>query len=416
MPLVKLKYKKNPHQKDFQSDISSRYLHLSSGFGGGKTYALVMKLFQLSAINKDLPGGLMAPSYAEFIRDVHPTIEDILEENSIPFTFNKNEKWYLFPWSSSKVWVATGQEKIRGPNWAFACINELTVIPIIRYKEVIGRVRLKKAKAPQIASNGTPEGTDSPYFQFFVEKPPASCRVVYGDTRDNADNLDPDYIKSLEESYDDVMVKAYLKGLWVNMNGQPFYYGYSTKNELLSIKKDLDYICHVAMDFNVDPMTASVWRYDGKYLDCFDEIELFDADTHKMCEALKARGYTHRNTVIYPDPAGRARSTKGQPDVEILKQHGYYDIRVKKRAELVRVRQLNVNNLLSKGVIRINPELCPKVRRDFLGVQQDPVTLDKIKKNHLLTHLSDGIDYMCDILFPFSGKKPQQRASIDRIR
>jgi hypothetical protein len=48
----------------------------------------------------------------------------------------------------------------------------------------------------------------------------------------------------------------------------------------------------------------------------------------------------------------------------------------------------------------------PAMRKDLLLVEQDVVHLDKVKKNQELTHASDGLDYGCDILYPFSGHKP----------
>ncbi len=125
-----------------------------------------------------------------------------------------------------------------------------------------------------------------------------------------------------------------------------------------------------------------------------------------MIQALAARGYTPSNSVIYPDPAGQARSTKGQPDIVILRQAGFH-VEHKSRAPSFRTRQLNVNNLLDKGLIQFNPDLMPDVRKDFEGVEQDKVTLEKKKTNPNLTHFSDGVDYLCDILFPFTGDRKQ---------
>jgi hypothetical protein len=170
------------------------------------------------------------------------------------------------------------------------------------------------------------------------------------------------------------------------------------------------------MDFNVDFMTATCWHFDGASLTGFDEIVLpQNADTKKMCDALKARGYRPDVTSIYPDPASKARSTKGLPDVTILRNEGFTDIKVRLQAPTFRKRQLNMNNLLAKGVIKFNPDKMPTFKRDMAGVAQDPVTLEKDKSNPRLTHASDGVDYMTDILFPLSGEKPQ-RSEIVRFR
>ena len=49
-----------------------------------------------------------------------------------------------------------------------------------------------------------------------------------------------------------------------------------------------------------------------------------------------------------------------------------------------------------------------------MAVEQDAVDFSKIKKNPKLTHASDGVDYMTDILIPFKGRK--KSSSTQRIR
>jgi hypothetical protein len=102
-------------------------------------------------------------------------------------------------------------------------------------------------------------------------------------------------------------------------------------------------------------------------------------------------------------------ATKGMPDNEILKAEGFYSVHVRSRAPLIRKRQLAVCALLEQGRIMYNPDKMPNMRKDFLLVEQDKVTLEKVKKNPLLTHASDGLDYGTDILFEDVGRKPQSQ-------
>lgn len=417
---LQIPYNRNPHQAEFHADLTTKLLHLSSGFGGGKTFGLVMKLLQLSAINKYCDGGLLCPTYGDFKKDVLPIFEDIFENANIKnWNYHKGDHYFTLPWTKRKLWVATAENKLRGPNWGYAGINEVTLIPLVRYREVLGRVRDKRSSISQIASVGTPEGTQSEYHDFFIENPPddprMSVRIIYGDTRDNAENLDPAYIAMLETAYDKVMIDAYLRGLWVNMTGNQFYYAYDpAKNHDKTITEIPSAIVHCALDFNVDYMTATLWHLFDNKLYGFNEIVLpSNADTQKMANALKARGYTPDRTIIYPDPAGQARSTKGQPDHTILKNAGF-EIKARSAQPRFRQRQLNVNNLLDKATITFNPDTMPTLKKDLEGVEQDTVTLEKVKDNPKLTHASDGLDYLCDILFEFSGKKPQ--AKIMRVR
>ncbi len=430
MRKLDLRWNKNKHQKEFDEDLETKHLLMATGFGGGKSTGIVRKSFKLSYLNRHIRGGCVVQSIADFKKDLLPIFEDILESSRVKYRYHKSDKWFKFPWSRGELQVASAEKKIRGPNWGYAVINEVSLISHERYKEVIGRVRVKDAPCPQIASGGTPEGTSHWLHEVFIEKPLPRSRVIHGDTRDNAMNLGEDYVQSLMESYDQRMIDAYLKGLFVNMASNRFYYAYDPH---LHHDKDLARIpgmeCIVTLDFNVDPMCATVWHVvhirhkSGAFvLDSngqpkkkmlgFDQIMLTGprgADTRRMASALKERGYHPDTTTIYPDPAGNARSTKGYSDIQILKQEGFQKIKFNSTAPDMRRRQLAVNNLLDKGMIQFNPVACPGIKKDLEGVEQDQITLGKIKDDPKLTHFSDSLDYLVDVEFPLSGIKPQSR-------
>lgn len=433
MARYRVKAKLNTHQKEFLDDTTTKFLHLSTGFGGGKSFSLVLKNFQLSRLNRNIPGGCVVPSIADFKKDLLPLFEEILETNKIRYRYHKTDKWFRFPWSKGKLQIATAEKKIRGPNWGFATLNESTLIAHERYKETIGRVRVKGAVCPQIASSGTPEGTSHWKYEQFVESPMKGSRIIYGDTRDNLDNLGDDYITTLENSYDTIMLDAYLRGMFVNMKGNRFYYAYRPdQNDDKSIEQIEGEEVHVSLDYNVSPMVATFWHVLPKvnakgvpWIDpttgrpfyealAFDSIEIADgADVHKLSEAFFEYGLDPETTTIYPDPAGKSRTVAvrdAKGPTEVLKSLGWTKIKVKSSAPRFRVRQLAVCNLLSKRLIRINPIKCKPLKRDLEAVEQDKATFEKIKDNPKLTHASDGMDYFVDIVFPLSGQKPDSRS------
>ncbi len=403
-------YNPIPHQQEYQNDVNSKILHLSGGFGSGKTFALVMKTMKLSYLNRGFSGGFMSPSFTDFKKDVLPTMEDILQENKVKYVY-KSLQTFQFPWTSKPLYIVTGEKPLRGPNWGYGGINELTLIPLMRFREFLSRVRLKGAPCPQIATNGTPEGFASEYYEPFIEKPfNSGLRIIYGDTRDNAKNLADDYIPTMLSAFDTKMQDAYLKGLFVNMQAGRFYYAHDQRlNEDRKIVENKDFDVHCALDFNVEFMTATFWHYDGS-LKGFDQIVIEDnADIDRMCDSMMERGYHPDRTIIYPDPSGKNRKTTGKSEIEALRQNGYTRIKYKPTAPTFRARQLNTNNLLEKGIVKYNPDTMPSMRKDFMAVTQDPATLEKVKTNPKLTHASDGFDYMCDHLFPTSGKRTESR-------
>lgn len=402
---IKWRYRKNPHQKEFHDDITSKFLHLSGGFGSGKTFGLVYKCIQLSWLNKDIPGGMVAPDFADLEKDVIPVLEEIFDRHRVKFKYRAG-RYLQFPWTKAKIYLASAKKRLRGPNWGWAVVNEVTLMPYVRYKEVVGRVRIKRSKYPQIASSGTPEGFGSEYHKHFIKKPfSPKLRVVYGSTRANQNNLAEDYIPSLESSFDRAMLEAYLDGLFVNMTGNRFYYNYTEKNEDRSLKYDPEQEVYACFDFNVQFMTVTFWQERGARLAAVDEIVIENnADTAKMCRVMLEKGYLPDNTIIVPDPSGNARSTKGKSDVQIIEESGFYRV-MKTKAPKMRTRQLNAANLMEKKVIMINPDKCPTLQDDFLGVTQDPNTNEKNKENPALTHASDGADYLIELKFPFSGRR-----------
>ena len=419
----------NPHQHEFINDETSKYLHLSSGFGGGKSFVLALKLFKLSRVNRHVAGGIVVPSIPDYKKDLLPLIEEILDVNRIAYRYHQTDKWFRFPWSKARAYVATAEKRIRGNNWGWAVVNELGLISHERYKETIGRVRVKDTPCPQIASSGTPEGTGHWLHETFVESPKPKSRIIYGDTRDNAANLAPDYIQSLQDSFDPIMLDAYLKGLFVNMKGSRFYYGYDPKlNDDLNIEQIVGADVHVSLDYNVQPLVATLWNIvnltnrDGvplldaqarplKRARAFDSIVIEDgADVHKLDRALRERDLDPNTTILYPDPAGSSRNVavKGaKAATEVLRGLGWHRIQVKNSAPRMRQRQLAHCNLLAKGYVKLHPIRCKPLKKDYESVEQDKATFEKIKTNPKLTHASDGADYFLDHIFPFSGHKPE---------
>lgn len=415
---MKIKYKRNKHQAEYHNDTKSKLLHMNAGFGSGKTYALAMKALQLAYLNKGLHGGLLVPDYADFKRDVLLTFEEIADHNRFKLKYNNQEHTFTFPFTKGKLYIVTAEKKLRGANWAYALGNEITLCPLTRYKELIGRVRIKDAPCPQIATCGTPEGFANEYYNYFVEKPPESLRIIYGSTLDNKENLGEDYITSLEQSYDSYMLNTFLHGQWVNITDNKFYYCYDAKkNDDPTITRPQYAMIFCSLDFNVDPFCATFWYKDFSGIYAFDQIKLTGGagfNTENMIQAMQNKNYTPQNTIIYPDPAGQARSTKGLPDVEILRRAGY-QVNVRRSQPRIRERQINVNNLLERGVIKINPDACAGLKADLLNVEQDPVTLEKVKKVKSLTHFSDGMDYLIDIEYPFT-PRPNKVSEFTTIR
>src|SRR5690606_28031878 len=108
-----IRYNKNAHQTEFDADLTSKFLALVAGYGGGKTYGLVMKALKLSWLNRPLRGGLVAPSIPEYKKDVLPVFEQIVEDNRLTdlVDYHKTDKVWTMPWGA-KIEIATAEKRI----------------------------------------------------------------------------------------------------------------------------------------------------------------------------------------------------------------------------------------------------------------------------------------------------------------
>lgn len=372
----------------------------AGGLGSGKTYALCMKMIQLSWLNRPHGGGLLCPSFPDYKKDILPTFLEIFEKARLQVKMNISDKTFLFPWSKQPLYIFTAEKPIAGPNLAYCGINEFSLIPYVRVNEMMRRVRVKTAKYKQRCLVGTPEDAYG-WVEEFVEEQEKSgrLRMIHGKTTDNT-HLDADYVEHLRATLDPMAFKLFAEGEMVRLGSNYFYYSYSKENEL-PVTRQMGNIIHIGVDFNVGNMHAIICHKIKEELHVFDEIIIKGSDegTHEMARAILDR-YPRDLVLVTCDASGRAKSTLGTTDFGILESYGL-EVRAKKANPRIRKRQLLVNGLLSKKRILINPMNCKTLIKDLKKVEQHQTTFEKVKTNPDLTHASDALDYIVDFEFAF---------------
>lgn len=405
---MRIEFDKLPAQRKLFEDETTRIQMFSAGYGSGKTFLLCMKMLRLSYLNKRHSGGLMCPSYPDLKRDVIPTFEEILQKNRIPYRYHSTEKWFKFPWMGrlAKLYMFSAENRLVGPNLAYAGINEMSSVPKARFYETIFRVRVKNAKCPQIVLVGTPQD-EYMFLEEFVQeqeaieaKKPGSFKVTYANTTENI-YIDEGYAETLRNSLDKRSQEVFLNGQIVRLGGDYFYYGFQpSKNVTDQATYNPDLQVGVGMDFNVGRMTATLWQRQGNDTWCFDEIVILgNSDTPQMCDAIKAR-YPVSKVILYPDASAKSRSSKGRSDLDIMLAAGFTDIRFLGVNPKLRDRQLMMNNRFEKGWTKINPK-CKNLIKDLKSVKQK-ADFTKDKSVIELTHASDSMDYYHTTEYNFS--------------
>jgi hypothetical protein len=431
MARVLIKYDPSPTQERFHTSSAFKVLMLG-GKGSGKTFSLVNKAIQLAGVNTGIDGGMLCPTLKMFRRDVYPTFQKVAKANNLPVTFNKSDYEFYFPLTDNKIYVYHSEddgESIAGANLGWGVVNEVTLCTYLAYAEFMSRIRVAAAKMPQVAMSGTPEDLVWVNEEFF-EKKHADLEMMFIRTDENTHN-GPWYLQTLEETYDAQRLKAYRDGEMVLFNGRPAAWSFSRAKHASQVMVFDPVQVWVSLDFNVSPLAATIWyippvgmpfRMYARRSICIRD----NATTAQFCtvlwENLHELGLAERDdtgrwralkpVAIYPDPAGKSRSTKSHlSDIQILEEGGFPDIRYKKKITSVKDCLNAMNNLFDKGHILINPHETKELLTDLERVKIKEEIFELDKSDPKKTHWLDGLKDMCDYEFPVIN--PNAQVTID---
>ena len=102
------------------------------------------------------------------------------------------------------------------------------------------------------------------------------------------------------------------------------YYGFEYEENVYDLKVNPTKPLLIGMDFNIDPMTATVFQFDEdeETLLLLDEIEIYGSNTDEMAEEILIR-YPNFEITVYPDPSCVASSEcRGKDGSSILQSYG----------------------------------------------------------------------------------------------
>jgi len=400
---LKAKIQSLPHQIEFINS-KDKFTAMVGGFGSGKSHGGVLRTMHLLERRKGK--GLMlfvSPTYT-LANDVNiPDFEEFFDIYKIPYKIKRAEhKIILTGHLKGQIWFRSGDrpEKIVGFDATDFILDEFDILTHkqqeILWNKVIARIRGCKDSTGAITT--TPEGFKKTY-ELFVEKKIGN--LINAKSSANI-YLPDDYVETLFSQYDSKLVKQYIDGEFVNINGASAYYAFNRAFNVEQFEIKAKQI-FVGMDFNVDPMTAVFAVFQANKLFIFDEVYLKNSNTQRLADFINSM-FTDHDITICPDMTGIKRTTNAtgsKSDIDILKQAGF---RIRgSHNPFVRNRLNAVNNAFSKENIIINSG-CEYLIKDL-----EQVTLDKYgeidKSNPALTHISDALGYLIWQFYPIKNNQ-----------
>jgi phage terminase large subunit len=317
--------------------------------------------------------------------------------------FKRSDYYVLFP-NGSEVWIgglddAERVEKILGKEYSTMYFNECSQIAYRAINIALTRLAEKNGLTKKAYYDENPPTKKHwSYWQFIKKLDPNTMEPIPADRydsllmnpKDNLQNIDEDYIEEVLNRLSDREKARFRDGTFIDSDEGNAYYAFERDINVHPFRKEYAQgTTMIGMDFNVNPMTATVGYYTNGIFYVSDEAFLPNSDTYKMSAELQKRGY--KGGLIFPDSTGANRKTSGKSDHLILKDDGFtikptFNPRVRDRVN-------NMNRLLKDGRIIIDPK-CKKLIEDLEKVVWKGDNLDEGQEKQL-THISDALGYWC---------------------
>lgn len=281
-------------------------------------------------------------------------------------------------------------DNLRGSGLFFVLVDEWADSPYEAWEEVI-RPMLATCKyivdgvlrhGGHALRIGTPKGFNHCYETYLLGQSggePDHRSWIYSTLEGG--NVPLEEVENARRNLDPRTFRQEYEASFENYSGR-VYYAFERKHSVKSCAYDPTLPLHVGMDFNVNPMSATVWqdRPDGDFWQ-IGEIVIPTSDTGEMARELRNRYGRIVNSqidvshvTVYPDPAGAQRKTsaQGKTDFSILQEHG------------LRVYAMNAHPLVRDRINLVNAKFLSADGKRHAFV--DPTCRQSIKCYEQLTY------------------------------
>ena len=269
-------YNPLPSQERFHQ-ARSRFKGFSGPIGSGKSQALCHEAIKLSYLNAGRMGLLGAPTYPMLRDATQRTFFEILQQNEIPYDWNRAENTLRFADTGSRIVFRAVDdfERLRGTNLAWFGMDELTYCPEDAWLRLEGRLRDPRAKHLCGFAVWTPKGFDWVYRRF-VEKTVQGYQTILAQPHENKHILDriPDFYERLQSSYDTRFYAQEVLGEYLDSGADRVYHAFRRSENVGPVELEPRLPLLWALDFNVDPMSSLVVQIQGERIVVLDEIVL----------------------------------------------------------------------------------------------------------------------------------------------
>jgi hypothetical protein len=294
---------------------------------------------------------------------------------------------------------ADNYDSLRGVGLDFLVMDEFADIdPAAFFETLRPTLADKMGKALFI---GTPKGMNwaKDLYDMADEYPDEWASFQF--TTIEGGQVTPEEVEAARRSLDERTFRQEFEATFETFSGRVFY-AFDRKYNIRAWEGDLPKEIHIGMDFNIDPMSAVVAVRQGTNLHVIDEIKIYGSNTDEMVDEIKTR-YAQMAITVYPDPAGKAGSTKagGRTDHSILRTAGF-TVKAPHGHNAIRdgVNAVNAKLRSSTGITTLFIDPKCKYSIECLEKHTYKEGTSQPDKTGGWDHFNDALRYLVDFLFP----------------
>ena len=386
------------------ADSDARFRVFIAGRRTGKTFLSIREMARFARFpNKNV--WYVAPTYSMAKTIVWEELQNKMRELGWAEKINQNELWIrLINGSKISLKGADRFDTLRGSGVDFLVMDEFADIRQEAWSEVLRPTLSAQKPLGHALFCGTPKGFNWAKDLYDRGQSDDEEWHSWQFTTLDGGNVPPEEIERARADLDARSFSQEYEAKFQNFTGL-IYYNFNREKHLAKKPFDENAKIYIGIDFNIDPMSASICQIiDGK-LHQFDEISMYGSNTEELCEEIMNR-YDRRKVICYPDPAGNQRKTSatGKTDITILQQ--YFMVETKRKHDAVRDRINAVNSIMESadGTVRfsIDPKCLNSIRCLERQVYKDGTSIPN--KDGGFDHQNDALGYLVAHLAPI--KKP----------
>ena len=372
-------------------ELKQKFRAYVAGYRAGKTWAGCTSLCKSACEYPGVDLGYYAPTYPLIRGIFYPTIERVAHDWGMTVDIKVGDKEvFLYSGRNLRAMVTCRSmedpSKLIGYQHGSALVDEIDTLTATKadsaWTNIIARNSLVFDGLNRIDVCTTPEGFSFTYNKFVkaVRENPDLVHLyglIQASTYENEANLPADYIPSLQATYPENLIQAYLHGQFVNLKQGTVYHDFDRKLNGSTEKVRKADILYIGMDFNVGRMAAVVNVKREGMPHAVDEI-VNAYDTPEMIKMIKERYWSYidgqyRKTHqirIYPDSSGGSRKTveASTTDIQLLKDAGFIVSAPAANPPVKdRVNSMNAMICNSQGErrFRVNIDKCPTLAENL---------------------------------------------------